>query len=85
MTKVLPSGVLRSVKDGGVAKWNFLALLEVKRFNGPLPCLFATKLKHFGFSEILWLYGKLKSFIKAGQATMSSKYPQWSHQYVSTL
>ena len=32
MIMVLPSGVLRSVKDFGVAKWNFLALLEVKGF-----------------------------------------------------
>ena len=51
----------------------FFSSFGGKRFNGPLPCLLATNLKHFGFSAFMWLYEKLKSFIKAGQATMNSK------------
>ena len=43
-------------------------------FYGPPPCLLNTNLKYFWvFSEFLWLYGKLKESIKAGQATMNSK------------
>ena len=54
MIRVLPSGVLRSVKDCGVTKWKFLALFRGKRFYGPPPCLLNTNLKYFGFSELFF-------------------------------
>ena len=83
MIRVLPSGVLRSVQDCGVAKWKFSALFRGKRFYGPPPCLFDTNLKYFRFSglffscvvskNVLTLFQNLAMVMRQRNSTLMAK------------
>ena len=83
MIMVLPSGVLRSVEDCGVAKWKFLALFRGKRFYGPPPCLFEYQSKIFmgflsffspiGSKSVLNMFQNLATVMRQRQSTLMAK------------
>ena len=65
MIRVLPSGVLRSVEDCGVAKWKFLALKEVKGFMVHHHVYYEAKL------EIFWDFLSLFCFYRLRECSKS--------------
>ena len=83
MTKVLPSGVLRSVKDCGVAKWKFLAPKEVKGFMVHYHVYWIPIYNIFRFSELffgclvsknfLTLFQNLATVMRQIQSTLMAK------------